>query len=1724
MTPRSYPSDSPTFEALEPRLLLSAETFWAVNQIDTGHNVGQFAAVVMDSLGRQHMSYYDAGNGALKYAVGGWDDVTKAWSGTTETVDDLGDVGQFTSIAVSLDDLPRISYFDVTNADLKFASQDVLGDWHIETVAHAGEIGQFTSLDLDKTNRPRISYYDGNNTSLRYAAWYDADLLGTVVVDQTQGISGTPDAWQDTNGIWWYKLGDFTVNNSMLTVELADVGDGAVVADAIRVTDGFEEWYADNDDVMYSETGTGWADGTGGHEGDYRSHASNSGSNVAEWRFEHLAPGSFEVFATWVDDAGNSPNAAYAILDGPWQVETVDNIGSVGTYNSLELNTIGYPRISYYNLSAGTLMYAEWNGFVWTKTAVAGGETVSASWTHDGWGGLDPGMYELWVTWVADPNNATDAPFTVLDGGATEAIVLIDQTMAVDAEGTFSDDAGHFFRLLGQYPIGSGEVTVRLDTSANGIVVADAVWVVPMEFEGGAWVPDYFSFSNELIDNFDLGYVETGTGWQSNVPENVAGYGENYRFHSAGEAGVRDAGAFSSLALDISDRPHISYYDAINNNLEHAVWHSGSWLTDVIDEEGDVGEFSSLWLDSAGKPHISYLDYTNGDLKYAKWTGNVLAWAVETVDTVGWNEFTQPGMGNVVGLSTCLTLDISGKPQITYFNYTNNNLNLIYQDLIPTLSSFTTLTGATESVPGDVHPFSFTYAQLLAASNAGDPDGDSLSFRLEEVISGDLQYDHDSNPGTPMIDVPLQTQLTAGDTWVWTAPFYVTGVQDAFSVTAWDYAVGSYDPGDDDHENDPDPITVTIDVDPLNSPPILTTVTVLPGAIANRPFDITYETLADAANEWDPEGDPISFVVERVISGVLEKGGFPVVEGSTTLAVGETLVWTSEPGAFGAAVQAFNVRAYDGTSKSDSDVTVSVQVGASGNAPPTLTTVDMLTGATEDTDFSVTYAALAAAANEADADGDPISFRVEAITAGTLRESGMPVVLGVSLLSSGESWTWHPAAHANGTLDMFTVVAWDGQAVSTTPIQVTAEQVLAINDTPTAEDQTVSGGAGTPTVITLVGDDVETAAVDLVFEIVTQPANGTVALVDNVATYTPDAGYIGPDTFTFTVTDNGDPAGSHWNPSDLTSAAATVEVGASGNSPPTLTTVGLLTTPDGTEDMDIPLAYDELAAAANEADADGDTISFRVEALTSGTLGEGGMPVVLGVSLLSPGETWVWHPALNENGTLDMFTVVAWDGQDASSSPVQVTAEQLLAVNDTPTAEGQTVEVDVDTPTAITLVGDDVETAAVDLVFEIVIQPANGTVALVDNVATYTPDAGYIGPDAFTFTVTDDGDPAGTHWNPGDLTSAAATVTIDVTQDLPPTLTTVNTLVGAAEDQPFTITYETLAAAADEADPEGEPVSFLVDSVSAGTLTKGGVAVVPGTTLLSAGESLVWTPPAGAFGVIEAFQVKASDGALLSDTAVPVSVNVVQAPGAIGAQILEAGLTARIVPGNRKNGVLKKVVVVVSNTGGTEFRKVTAVDLYAAPTQTLDLGTAVKLGTVTKLLRLKPGKTKKVTFKKVSMSGVSPGNYYLIVASDEFAPSATSTTVEVAVAGRDLSGTAGAVKYSIDEATKFEKLYVTILNQGNADVNAEVVINLYASADATLDDADTLLRTSVHRLKLKAGKSKKIGLGFARLDYGPGDVFNLIVDIDATDVVVETNELNNEVVTSATIKAEPEDD
>ncbi len=107
----------------------------------------------------------------------------------------------------------------------------------------------------------------------------------------------------------------------------------------------------------------------------------------------------------------------------------------------------------------------------------------------------------------------------------------------------------------------------------------------------------------------------------------------------------------TSLALDAQGRPHITYYDRINDDLKYTFFDGIAWHAETVESAGDVGAGSSLVLDAAGYPHISYTDYTHKNLKYASFDG--ARWISETV--------VHPGGGD-----TSLVLDAAGRPHIAH--------------------------------------------------------------------------------------------------------------------------------------------------------------------------------------------------------------------------------------------------------------------------------------------------------------------------------------------------------------------------------------------------------------------------------------------------------------------------------------------------------------------------------------------------------------------------------------------------------------------------------------------------------------------------------------------------------------------------------------------------------------------------------------------------------------------------------------------------------------------------------------------------------------------------------------------------------------------------------------------------------------------------------------------------------------------------------------------------
>lgn len=112
---------------------------------------------------------------------------------------------------------------------------------------------------------------------------------------------------------------------------------------------------------------------------------------------------------------------------------------------------------------------------------------------------------------------------------------------------------------------------------------------------------------------------------------------------------------------------------------------------------------------------------------------------------------------------------------------------------------------------------------------------------------------------------------------------------------------------------------------------------------------------------------------------------------------------------------------------------------------------------------------------------------------------------------------------------------------------------------------------------------------------------------------------------------------------------------------PTLTTISDLT--GGNEDVAVSIPFTTLKNASNAADADGDTISFRVKSI-NGTIRRGGNTIAVGDDFES-GQTWSWTPPDDLHGTLEAFTVVAVADNQESTPAVAVNVS-IISVNDAP--------------------------------------------------------------------------------------------------------------------------------------------------------------------------------------------------------------------------------------------------------------------------------------------------------------------------------------------------------------------------------------------------------------------------------------------------------------------------
>jgi hypothetical protein len=167
--------------------------------VDTTVYVGLYTSIAIGTDGKAVISYYDSTNTKTKVVHCGNAACSSGNTLTTLFTNGTGtDFGQYTSLAIGSDGFPVISYYDVTNHDLRVFhchALDCSGSADDNVIASTGDQGKYSSLKIQPDGLPIIAYEDVTNTRLRITKCGDTSCS----TNNTATVSGL-DNTGDNNG------------------------------------------------------------------------------------------------------------------------------------------------------------------------------------------------------------------------------------------------------------------------------------------------------------------------------------------------------------------------------------------------------------------------------------------------------------------------------------------------------------------------------------------------------------------------------------------------------------------------------------------------------------------------------------------------------------------------------------------------------------------------------------------------------------------------------------------------------------------------------------------------------------------------------------------------------------------------------------------------------------------------------------------------------------------------------------------------------------------------------------------------------------------------------------------------------------------------------------------------------------------------------------------------------------------------------------------------------------------------------------------------------------------------------------------------------------------------------------------------------------------------------------------------------------------------------------
>jgi len=648
-----------------------------------------------------------------------------------------------------------------------------------------------------------------------------------------------------------------------------------------------------------------------------------------------------------------------------------------------------------------------------------------------------------------------------------------------------------------------------------------------------------------------------------------------------------------------------------------------------------------------------------------------------------------PGQFPTINRGSAVPLPSSATaPTDLNITYSQGQISITWTDSVPDLESAYEVNGPWFPVPGATSPYSFTPTSKLQffRLNYSLVNTHLLPTAVNQAYS--VLHDRTSTIPAPGVLLntsdPLGQALTAEQAsaaWLGNATLMANG---SFAYTPPPLFAGldffNYVVNDGTYSSTPATVTILVS----NNPPVAVadSFAVHAGVL----FSIAGPGIL--ANDYDPDGDIISVITPQS-SGPSH--------GSLELDPDGSFTYLPYNGFSG--TDSFTYAVTDRITNSAS-ATVTLNVHSNNTAPLGSNSVFSIA---HDLNLHVSAPGLLLYAS--DADGDQLT---SALVSGATH--------GTATVFMDGSFTYIPNPGFIGS-DGFVYEVNDGIANST-PVSVLLK---VTNTAPVAVNYAFATHPGQPLNVTEPGvllNDTDAEDDPLTAQLQTSASNGTLTLnADGSFTYTPTAGFVGVDSFTYSAFDG-----------FTSSVPALVSITVS-NQPPIAVNDAYAVPENATLTVTAP------GVLLNDYDPDGDHLTA---ALVTGPAN--------GTVTLNTNGSFTYQPLTNFSGT-DSFTYEASNGF-TNSAPATVSLT-VHASNSPPTADGLTYQAEPNNAMLpesplTTDIYDGVLTAASDpdndaLTAVLVTGPTNAASFNLnaDGTFSYLPQIGFTGVDAFTYQAFD---------------------------------------------------------------------------------------------------------------------------------------------------------------------------------------------------------------------------------------------------------------------------------------------------------------------------------------------------------------------------------------------------